>query len=554
MDVPLFDRLFAGQPKFNRALTQGLATVELPYAERYVEERIWKVAAQDFPPQVQYVGYSRATPDEEHNDTISRQKKAYRKTTFETAPSDFYTVFYHLSFEGQPLEPLPVQLPTCGPGGKLRIRGSMFHITPVVADVAISVGMDSIFMRFSKLRTNMFRLPYHYYLDGRRDSPYMVYGKLHNAQIKSRGRGRSLLTKMKTILPHYLFARFGLKQAFAMYCNATVEVGTADQITLEKYPADEWVICSSIHQNVQQTPGGRPQLGTDLKLAIKRNDKSDFGITSPTRVMAGAFFYVADHFPTRVTAEWADEERLWVVLLGHLLFGSDHSEGKLAEDVYTHLRSLDTGMDQESQVSLRKIGIHCSTLFDFLADMSFTFSQRVTEAGQTVASMYGKRLMILRYVLDDLRKAVNSFMFQLDKDANNRKRPLKREDVESTMKRLIKPDVVYKISGSAHGEVTSVSCPGGNMLFKLSSQATLQTETSGARSRTGTGGGRSGVDASMRLDVSIAECGSYSAMSKSEPSGRNKLNPFVHFDKDGVLTQDPELAPLLDEVAKMIQR
>ena len=92
------------------------------------------------------------------------------------------------------------------------------------------------------------------------------------------------------------------------------------------------------------------------------------------------------------------------------------------------------------------------------------------------------------------------------------------------------------------------------MLFKLSSQATLQTETSGARSRTGTGGGRSGVDASMRLDVSIAECGSYSGMSKSEPSGRNKLNPFVHFDKDGVLTQDPELAPLLDEVAKMIQR
>lgn len=554
MDIPLFDKLFEGQPKFNRQLTQGLATSEMPHVERYVEERIWKVAAQDFPSQLQYIGCRRASPEEALNDTLKRQKRAARKTTFETAPSDYYTVFYQLAFEGQPLEEIPIQLPVVRPGGLIRIRGAWFHITPVVADVAISVGMDSIFMRFNKLRTNLFRLPYHYYLDGRRDSPYMVYGKLHNAQIKSRGRGRSLLTKMKTILPHYLFARYGLKQAFALYCNAVVEVGTSDEINTEKYPPKDWVICSSIHNYVPPQAGQRLQMGTNLKLAVRRNSESEFGITNDTRTMVGAFFYVADHFPNRVTAEYADEERLWVVLLGHLLFGSDHSEGKLAEDVYTHLRSLDSGLDQESQANLRKIDIHCSTMYDFMANISFTFSNRVTDAMQTVASMYGKRLMILRYVLDDLRNSVNRFMFQMDKDANSRKRPLRKEDVEHALRRQIKPDVVYKISGSAHGEVTSVSCPGDNMLFKLTCQAVLQADSSGPRSRTGTGSGRSGVDASKQLDVSIAEIGSYNTMSKSEPSGRNKLNPYLSFDSDGVLVQAPEMAKLLDSVQDMIRR
>ena len=554
MDIPLFDALLERQPKFNQKLTQGLAAFEMPFVERYVEERIWKVAAQDFPAQVQYVGCRRATPEEALNDTLKRQKRAFRKTTFETAPSDFYTMFYQLSFEGELMEEIPIQLPSVRPGGLIRIRGAWFHITPVVADVAISVGMDSIFMRFNKLRTNLFRLPYHYFLDGRRDSPYMVYGKLHNAQIKSRGRSRSLLTKMKTILPHYLFARYGLKQAFALYCNAAVEVGTADEITTEKYPPKDWVICSSIHQNQQPAPNGRLQLGTNLRMAVRRNAETEFGITPDTRTMVGAFFYVADHFPNRVTAEYADEERLWVVLLGHLLFGSDHSEGKLAEDVYTHLRSLDSGLDQEYQVNLRKIGIYCSSMYDFMANISFTFSNRVTDAMSTVASMYGKRLMILRYVMDDLRNAVNRFMFQIDKDANSRKRPLRREDVENALRRHIKPDVVYKISGSAHGEVTSVSCPGDNMLFKLTCQAVLQADSSGPRSRTGTAGGRSGVDASRQLDVSIAEVGSYNTMSKSEPSGRNKLNPYLSFDSDGVLVQDPKMAPLLDKVQALIRR
>ena len=553
LDIALFTELQADQPKFNQRLVEGLAVSEMQYAERYVHERIFKPAAAELPPSIQYLGPQRCTPEEEVAETINRQKRAFKKTTFEIAPSDFYMVKYNFSFEGEPMEPLYLMLPSVREAGRLRIRGSMFHITPALADRAISVGMDSIFMPFNKLKVNLFRSQYYYNLDGQREPAYMVYGKLHNAQIKSRGRGRSLLTNVKTVMQHYLFARFGLKEAFQMYCNAEIEVGNPDQITPERYPPSDWVICSTSHV-MQQVKGARQLPGTHVKMAVRRQEGAANGITSDTSLFVGAFFYVADHFPHRIDPEYVDDPRLWVVLLGHLLFGSTLSEGKLAEEVYSHLRSLDSAMDQESQANLRLADIYCNNLYDFIANMAVTFSSRVTQAIKTVPSMYGKRLMILRYVFSDLRAGVNRFMWQMNKDATNRKRPLQKKDVINAMRRYIKLDVVYKISGSQHGYVVSVSCPGDNMLLKLTSQVTPQTETSGPRSRTGQGGGRANVDASKLLHVSVAEHGSYITMSKSEPSGRNKLNPYGLFDNDGVLIPNPELAPLLEPIQEMIQR
>lgn len=553
MDKLLFEKILETTPKFNERLVQGLAVSEMQHVEKYVHERIFKVAAKDLPPSIQYLGYERCTPEEEHTEVVKRQRMAAKKATFEIAPSDFYMCKYLFSFEGQPIEPLYIYLPYVRQAGIIRIRGSLFHITPVIADRSLSVGMDSIYMPFNRLKVNMFRFLYNYLLDGKRESEYLVRSKLHNAQVKSRGRRRSLLSNMKTILPHYLFARYGLRETFQMYCGATVEVGYADTVNVKTHPPEEWVICESINKD-QKPIGPRARPGTAIRMAVRKQEGEDGKpIKHETSVCVAAFFYIADHFPNRVQPGWVDDARLWVVLLGHLLFGSQHSEGKLAEEVYSHLQSLDKAMDQESQNNLMMSDIMCSTMYDFLANMSFTFSNRVTKAIKTVASLYGKRLMVLRYVLSDLRDAVNNFMFKMNKDSISRKRPMTRKDVEMELRRYIKPDVLFKISGSKHREVVSVSCPGDNMLFKLTTQALLQTQSSGTHSSTGTGG-RTGTDASKLLDVSVADIGSYNTMSKSEPSGRNKLNPYCHFDADGVLIKNPELTELLDRTQEMIQR
>ncbi len=559
MDKETFDELMVDAPKFNQPLVQGLAVKELQHIEEYVEHRIIRVAAAEFPPQLKFIEGVRCSVEETLIETKRRQERQ-KKATYETAPSDMYLMKYIFSFEDKLLPPLYLMLPYVRQGGILKIRGSMFHITPVVADRSISVGTDSIFLPVSRARMNFSRMSYNIRVNGRREPQYLIYAKLHNKTNDNTGRGRSPLNNLKTTMAHYLFAQYGLEQAFSKYCGAKIAVGYSDTINVANYPPDKWVICSSWHDDPRTASSAETDFDDRIKLAIRRQDFGDnkvylnTGLTRATLAMVAGFYYLADHFPQRVIPEYVGDRDLWVVLLGQLLFGANMNVGMLTEGVYAHLQSLENALDPEARTNLHKIGIECETLFDVLANLNDTFSERVTAAVKTVPSMYGKQLMILRYILSDLAQAVNKFMFQVSKDANNRKRPLSANDIVNQMRRYIKWDILFKVSGSKHQEVVSVSCPGDNMLFKLTSQTVQQSESNGPRSRTGTARGRSGVDASMHLDVSIATHGSYNTMSKSEPSGRNKLNPYGTFTADGTLYMEPKLAALLDPVQELIQR
>lgn len=556
MDKQLFAELMADAPKFNQDIVQGLATKEMDHIEEYVDRRIFRVAAAEFPPSLEYLYGERCSPEEEDAEILRRQI-SQKKATFETAPSDMYMMKYHFTFEGKPLQPLYLMLPYVRQGGMIKIRGSLFHVIPVVADRSISVGTDSIFLPVSRASMNFSRMSYNIRVNGRREPQYLVHAKLHNKPDKAGGRGRSILNNLKTTLPHYLFAQYGLAQAFEKYCGATIFVGYSDTINTTNYPPKDWVICSSYYETTRDEPVG--QYGSQVRIAIRKqiseSGKSylNTGLSRATVTMVTGFFYLADHFPDRVIPEYVDDRNLWIVLLGQLLFGANLNLGMVTEGVLAHLNSLDKALDPESRDNLIREGIPCENLYDVLANLSDTFSERVTGAVKTVPSMYGKRLTILRYVLRDLSRSVNKFMFQITKDTNNRRRPLNAQDILNQMRRYIKWDLLYKISGSNHGEVVSVSCPGDNMLFKLTAQTVLQTESSGPRSRTGTARGRGGVDASKFLDVSIATHGSYSTMSKSEPSGRNKLNPYGTIDAEGMLYMDTALADMLDVVQEMIQ-
>jgi hypothetical protein len=52
----------------------------------------------------------------------------------------------------------------------------------------------------------------------------------------------------------------------------------------------------------------------------------------------------------------------------------------------------------------------------------------------------------------------------------------------------------------------------------------------------------------------VAEVGGYSALPKSAPDGRSRLNPCVNFDAKGVITRNPKFIELLDGVQEMIKR
>lgn len=535
MDKKLFDLVAGCTPRFNDSIVNGLALTHMRSVEGYID-RIMRTAEKDFPPELRYLGYKRCTPHEEHAEVTRRLNN---QSTFELARSDLFLVKYFFSFNGEDLDPVYLYLPFVTDAGIITLRGSTFSISPVLADKAISVGTDSIFIPLNRDKLTFERQIHLFYRNGERETAYVIWSQIYHLSAKDKRIANKSQVRGRTTLVHYLLAKYGLDGMFAM-ANAQVVVGPPEDVNPEKYPTSEWVICHS----TQMKPRGvrdKYYTASNIRLAIR---KESYNLT--TAGMIAGFFYIVDHFPEYVKPEDVNETRLWRVLMGQLLWGAGGNFGKLYEDVSAHLRSLDGYLDGEAKSYLREDGVNCENLYDLLYEIIDTFSHRLTQSNTQVASMYDKRLMVLRYALKDITNAINKFMFKV---TTTKKKPLTKTDVIKHMKRVLKPNLAMSINRD-HGEVSSVSCPGDNKYFKVTSQVTLQADSSGGRGKSKTTAG----DPSKFLHSSIAEVGSYNTMGKSEPTGRNKVNPCVRTDADGLIVRDPEKVEVLDRVQRVIQR
>lgn len=536
MDSKLFELVASNTPKFNPVVVEGLAVQEMKHVESYVD-RIIRTASVDFPPELKYLGCKRCTPFEEYNEATRRLNS---QSTLEVARSDTYMMKYFFAFDGEELEPRFIELPFVGEAGTIMIRGSRFAVSPVVADKAISVGASTIFIPLNRDKLTFERLNQHFFRNGERETVYVVWSQIYHVDLKTRRLANKAPVRGRTTLAHYLFSKYGVTRTFAEFTNTSVKVGYPDEINEMNYPPSDWVICAS----TQIKPRGvrdRQYLASQVRLAIPKND---YNLT--TASLIGGFFYVVDHFPQRIIPEYIDETRLWKVLMGHLLFGGGGNEGKLADDMTEHLRSLDGYVDNEAKDYLRSDGLMCEDLYGLMMHVIETFSHLVTQSSSSIASMYDKRMMVLRYVLKNITNAINSFMFRVA--STKKKKQLTKNDVIALLRHTLKPTLIKQMTRD-HGEVNSVSSPGDNKYFKITSQVVLQTDSSGGRGKKITTS-----DPGKLLHASIAEVGSYNTMGKSEPTGRNKVNPCVRLQEDGQIIRDPAKVELLDNVQRKIQR
>ena len=542
MDKLLFDLVAQHTPKFNDAVVNGWAEYEMRYVEAHVD-RIFRTAAEDFPPELKYLGYQRTTPQEEFNEITKKQNN---QTAHELARSDLYLVKYRFSFAGEELEPRYLYLPFVSDAGTIYIRGSEFAIAPVLADKAISVGTDHIFIPLNRDKLKFERLMQSYDANGQDQTVFVIWSQIYHLKAAAKTLANKSNVRGKTTLSHYLFAKYGLKQTFAMFVDAQIVVGDEKTITSKDYPPDKWVICSSKQIKPARDVKDRMYVSSDLRVAVPA-DKFNLVTSS----LVGGLFYIVDRFPQRVLPEHIGDEgedRMWKILMGHLLFGGSGGEGKLIDDVEAHLRSLDSYLDNESKRYLRDDDIYAEDLYQLLMFIIENFSSKVTKASSTVASMYDKRMMVRRYVLKDLTSAINTFMFKVT-SFKPRTRPLTKNDVVQMMRTTLKMATVTGMN-RGHGEISSVAVPGDNKYFKVTSRVVPQVDSSGAKAKSKA----TSSDPAKLLHASIAEVGSYNTMSKSEPTGRDKINPCVMLSADGLVVRDPDKIDLLDHVQRQIQR
>lgn len=539
MDKELFAFVDKQIPRFNERVCGGFAVGEMKHVEEFVH-RIWKCAEESFPPGLQYMGYERCTPQEEYN-TITA--KRHNRQSYEVSQSNMFLVKYMFRFQGEDFKPRFIYLPYVTECGLITILGSDFQISPVLADKAISVGVDNIFIPLYRDKLTFRRLVHPFIVDDTRVNSYVIWSSVYHTSSRRGTRNAPSIKKTvdaEATVVHYLFCKYGLTRTFADFAGADVVVADEGQINHKTHPPSIWRICRStrVKPSKVRSKFYKP---SNVVLAIRHEHYNQV-----TESMIASFFYVADHYPEEVQPEYVDDLTHWLVLMGYVYIVDKESKGKLANAIQAHIESLDDYVDVMSQDELRNEGIHVNDVYELFFYVVEHFSTMITNGSTEVASMYDKRLKVNRYVLFDVIKGIFNMTFELKKHT---KKQISKKEIIDTMNKHIKQELAFDINKS-HPEATSISSPGDNMIFKITSNIVLQT-SAGA-------GGKSKktavVEPSKLLHVSIAPVGSYSNLPKSDPTGRNRINPNVELTADGSIVKRTDIAELLDRTQANIQR
>lgn len=543
VDKTKFAVVSSQMSRFNDNVCNGLATVQIPDALKYVD-RLFQAAQKIFPPELVYLGWRYMTPYEEYR--IVTQRGSSGTTTLELAKSDMFMVAFKFSFDGQVLEERPLYLPFVGPGGTITIRGSRFTISPLLTDPSVSVGVDHIYIPVGQAKITYRRESQSFLKNGRVEMGDVVWAKIYRRKQKNTRQGAPAI-KANTCLMHYLLAKYGLVRTFSMMRGVEIHAGDDLTMTEVNYPPSEWAILTSTG-NPSKYLKDKFATATKLRLAV-RHSQYDFVVAS----MIAGVFYIAELFPQRLLAEYIDgsreELRLWRIFLGHLIFPAGGSEGRLVDDVNNHLETVDEYLDALSQEELARDGVVCSDIYGLFMKVIETFNQRITKSGSRIASMADKRLTVLKFALYDIRKAIYMMSYMLKSKAKKR---LTADDTKKIMRKWLKHDLVKEMN-SGHGEVTSIASPGDCMIFKLTSTLVPQTNSAGTES----GGSKSTAtmsDPTKFLHATIAEVGSFGNLPKSDPSGRSRVNPYLTVEPDGTIVHKPQFAALLESVQQKIKR
>lgn len=535
IDHETFSLVDKMMPELNDQVAGGYVAREMQGVEAYIESTVL-CTTTSFPPGLVYVGSARCGPQETYNLMTAKQGN---RQVFETARSDIYLMRYNFEYNGEPIKPVYLYLPFVSRAGITHIRDAQFAISPVLADNAISADTNAIFIPLQRAKLNFYRLVHHYNCNGTREANYLVWTPIYNVPKNKTGRRKKVSAFTSAI--HYLFCQYGLTRAFKEIAGASIEVGFHDTINEKTHPPEHWRICQSVGIKPRGVYEGKYQ-ASDIRLAIKHSEW-----TSMVASLVTGFFYVVDFFPTRVLPEFIDETALWKTLLGKIIFPTEESETKILTKVEDHMRSLSSYIDPVAKKRLADGGVDVVDIYDLFINICETFHDRVTQTSTNVASLYGKNLIVLRYVLSDVVAGWFNMSFAFLRAS---KKQLTRKDVETIMRDNVRADLITRINRQ-HGEVSSVSSSTDNMIFKLTSNVVQQTSSSGG---TGAKSGKPTVEPSKFAHVSIAEVCSYLNSPKSEPSGRGKLNPCVKIGPGGEILRNKELAELLDKTQKAFDR
>ena len=539
MNKQLLDIIAKKIPPISPDIANGIATIQVRESESYID-RDMRAASEQFPEGLRYTGYRRCTPMEEYK--ILHQKK--EKNFVELSCSYMYLIEQQFENQGRPFESRHMYMPYVGEAGIMYLRGTAYMISPVIGDVAVSVTRGGLFAWLGLTKVQFYRMNYHMRVDGVSYSTTVAYSNLYHQSDKSKALkvGKNSL---RPTLVHYILCRMGASEMLkTLFGVRDVKIGYADAVNNETLNPDEWLICSSAGGAVVTRRGAEPVVRSQLRIALPKAS-----VTADQLDAVCGMFYIIDTYPDQVVPEFIETPHMWQRLMGRIIFGDNMSEGERIQLLRVHLITIDGYVNYQSRRTLHQGKIMVDNINEFFTWVIREMPALISTAPTEVASLYGKRLMVARYLLKDISRSIYLLMFRLRAQYLKRGRLSEKEIRDAMRKGLLRDRIT--VANTNHAEVTTVSYPGDNKIFKITSNAVLQENTD---SPLGKGGGGSLNDPSKFLHTSIIEYGSYCAMAKNEPTGRAKFGTHVLTNARGDLERNEKYRNLLDHVQQLIAR
>lgn len=514
------------RPTMNPELCNGLVMTQLKHCEQYIND-ILRCAAESFPKGLHYDGLVRCTPYEEYRE-ITRPPKP--RHSFDISESDVYMVKLLTSFEGTPLRPRYIMLPFVRQGGIIKLKGTQYKISPVLSGRVFNVEKGGIYMWTPRARFMFGRTGTSFVCNGRIEHTDIVYSPLYNLHGPES-------SKLHSTLVHYILAEFGLAGMLKRFYDTEVRVGGPELDDL--IMTGEWFVFKSR----QQPPSGRRKTAyvpSEVRVAIPAANFEP----SLNSVM-GAIFYIIDSCPEAVRAEDMNEGDLWLRLLPNFIFRSVDSERKAYEEMLSHQDTVRHYMDPITHRILGQAGIECRDFYDLLNYINVNFHDMIIH--NDVGSMYGMEMSTVKHLLYHIVHNVFMLMFDLKKLTGDR---ITAEKITGRMDRLLRRDRIFTVT--KHGELSADSIATDCKPYSATCNLVSQTKASSA--------GRSSkhnnamLDPGLLLHASQAEVGTYGMMSKAEPSGRAKANPFAYSPERYFISPNPELEDFIKGLTELISR
>ena len=532
----IVNRFHETSVRFNPRFAGGYAKHEIDQGLSYIN-MVFNCAQQSFPDKLIYENPEICSPEKAF-EVFSQIAKSDKKYIYDFARNDFYLAQFNFNYDGIRF-PIYMYMPYTDDAGVIYIRDKPFYIKPVMADPLISVSGDGLFLPLNQTKMTTRAKTHFLYKDDVllqvKVHETTIHHTLREVQSKDNKEARMRIT----CNAHYLFCKEGYKEAFLRF-NAVVHAGYQDTINTKNYPKEDWAIYSSAAQDVMEPQltedGGR--LDHKVKLAVRRSD-----IDKDVESVAGAFFYILDLLPDVEDIQYLDDPAWWVIKMGKIILGNDEDHRILFKKMGSHYKTIDTYIDSMSISLMRDNDIYINDIYGYLewGVSNFDHYRNRPEASQS--TMYGKYLMVNRYVFKPIREAIFLAIYELRQKKADK---ITIREIQTKLRSRLKPDLIQRINSNCPN-VGAVISSTDSRLLKMGIEIVPQDNMRVTKVNKTPKMLR---NPKWRFDTSYVDAGGFASMSKNEPIGKDAGNVCINVGLDGKINPQKEHSEILDKVTR----